>query len=95
MTQIIYNGNLENLNNEIPENQIKQGDYVFCKATNGANSFWGIYSQALQAVISLDGAGNEYIYKLNRIYLGSTYGYWTITKRIKGNNVRLTIEEIY
>ena len=38
MANIKFNGILPN---ETLENQIKQGDFVFCKASGGAGDFWG------------------------------------------------------
>ena len=75
------------------ENRIKQGDFVYCKGSSGAHSFWGIYSQFMGGVISLDGAGSSYI-QGEKIYLNETYNYWTIVKRISCINAKLTIEEL-
>ena len=72
--------------------RIKQGDYIYCKASGGAYSFWGIYGFDC-GVVSLDGAGNGYIPK-GDIYLGEIYSHWLIEKRIPVDKVKITIEEI-
>jgi hypothetical protein len=92
MAQIVFSGNLPKpIRNEA--NRIKQGDYIFCKGNAGTGDFWGIYSQEL-GVISLNGAGSSYIPVKEKIYLGETYNYWTITKRIPNDKVKVTIEEL-
>ncbi|WP_303984244.1 hypothetical protein [Niallia circulans] len=91
MAKVIYKGAIKNKPRE--EDRIHQGDYVFCDANgSGASSFWGIYSESLKTVIALDGGGSQYV-KGNELYLGETYVYWTITKRILANKVILSIEE--
>ncbi|MGG3890181.1 hypothetical protein [Metabacillus fastidiosus] len=74
------------------ENRIKQGDYVYCKASTGALHFWGIYNSSLETVIALDGGGCDYI-KGAELYLGETYSHWTIIKRIPSRNIKIIIEE--
>lgn len=79
---------------DIPENLIRQGDFIFCDANNtGALSFWGIYSN--DCVVALDGGGDSYLPKKQQLYLDNTYNHWTITKRIKNDNIIITIEELY
>jgi hypothetical protein len=93
MAKIIFNEEIPK-KNKISENQIHQGDLIYCEANSGgALSFWGIYSEALHIVISLDGAGDQYIPKVDRIYLYDSYNHWTIAKRIPCNKVQITITE--
>ncbi|MEM5009339.1 hypothetical protein WKH57_01330 [Niallia taxi] len=92
MAKIIYNGK-QGKKKHREEDRLNQGDYVFCDSNgSGAWSFWGIYSRSLNRIISLDGGGDEYI-KGDELYLGETYVYWTITKRIPDNKVTITIDE--
>lgn len=89
MTKIEFKGELS-----IPkkENLLKQGDFVYCQACYGAHSFWGIVNQG-RGVISLDGGGGEAV-KGKELYLGETYNYWTIVKRIPCDKMKITLEEI-
>jgi hypothetical protein len=91
MTKVIYNGEIEKKKKR-EEDRIRQGDFVYCEANGGAYSFWGIYSAALKTIIVLDGASTECV-KGDYLYLGDTYVYWTITKRIPCDKAKITIEE--
>jgi hypothetical protein len=94
MALICYAGQIESPPNEIPENKIVQGDYIYCDASNtGALSFWGIYCGQI-GVVALDGGGNAYLPKNKDLYLYNTYSYWTIIKRISCNKASLIIEEM-
>lgn len=93
MAYITYKGEIETVN-ENPANLIRQGDYIYCDGSGSdAGSFWGIYNDSLKSVITLDGAEDEYIPKLDKIYLYGHYDNWIITKRIKSNKAIVTIEE--
>ena len=89
MANVIY---INTENQFSKEDRIQQGDYIFCEAEDGALDFWGIYSSIIGKVISLNGAGSSYI-EGKEIYLGGKYKYWTITKRIHSDKVKVTIEE--
>ena len=82
----------KNKEQEKKVNKIKQGDYVFCKGSEGSLDFWGVYNSLLGKVISLDGAGTYM--NAGDLYLGEKYSYWTIEKRIPSEKVKVTIEEI-
>jgi hypothetical protein len=80
------------LPNETLENQIQQGDFVFCKATGGALDFWGIYGHDI-GVVALDGGGNVCIPKNKELYLGGCYSYWQIVYRISCDDAVVEISE--
>ena len=75
--------------NHTKANRIQQGDFVYCKACAGALDFWGIYADS--KVISIDGGGTYLI--SDDIYLGDTFKYWTIIKRIKCDKALVEIRE--
>lgn len=91
MAKITYDGEMGN-KKKYEEDRIKQGDFVFCEAHGGALDFWGIYSQALKTIISLNGAGSSYIQGYD-LYLNDTYNSWTITKRISCDEAKVVISE--
>lgn len=96
--KIEFKGNLPLPKNE---NQINQGDIVFCKGASGTSDIWGVCTtlydhqshKYLYRIISFDGGGSEYI-KGEKLFLNEIYSYWTIIKRIPFNKVKLTIEEM-
>ncbi|OZB98109.1 hypothetical protein [Paenibacillus sp. XY044] len=92
MAKIEYTGQLP-IHNKIPENRIKQGDFVYCSGSNGVYDFWGLYNASNKAVVALDGGSTEYV-RGEELYLYGTYSYWTIIKRIPCNKANLVISEI-
>lgn len=82
----------ENNEQEKKDNKIQQGDYVFCKGSDGALDFWGVYNSFYGKVISLDGAG--IVIETKELYLGEKYRHWTIMKRIPCEKAHVVIKEI-
>lgn len=72
--------------------RLNQGDVVFCEGSGSAEDFWGVVYDKL-GVISFVGGSNNYVYG-DELYLGEKYNYWTITKRIPCEKVKITVEEI-
>lgn len=68
---------------------LKNGTIVFCRASEGAQSFYGIvYSKG---VLELEYGSDAYIRKDGYLHLGDTISYWTIESVCK---TKLIIEEI-
>lgn len=89
MAEIKYIGELPRLNYD---NKIQQGDIVYCQSTTRkSGSFWAVYGHDC-GLVTLDGGSTAYIREKD-VYLGETYSYWTIVKRIPCSNAKITIEE--
>ena len=55
---------------------LKNGTIVFCRASGGASSFYGIVYE--QGVLELECGSDAYIRKSGYKHLGDTISYWTI-----------------
>ena len=68
---------------------LKNGTIVFCRASSGASSFYGIVYE--QGVLELECGSDAYIRKSGHKHLGDTISYWTIESVCK---TKLIIEEL-
>lgn len=70
--------------------ELKNGDIVFCRGTNGTGNFYGIYVYGI-GVIELENGSSAYIRSKEILHLKQQISYWIIEKKF--NNVELVIKE--
>lgn len=69
---------------------LEGGDVVYCDARDtGAMSFYGMYSPSV-GIIELEYGSNAYMPCKDKMYIGQSIAYWTITKKLE--NAKLIIK---
>ena len=70
--------------------ELESGDKVYCRASSGSASFYGMYIRGV-GIVDLEYGSIAYMPSKEPIYLKQQINYWTVEKRFK--NVEIVIKD--